>query len=279
MAQIKVKGSDEVKSFYNSKGWKKTEEGKYLDTDLFESKGTGPIANELEVKRRIRLKNFIRHNEKKINFLEAGCGANPATFMLDLCAKYTGVDFSETGIEETNEILKKTGATYEVAVADICQLPFPDDHFDTVYTAHVLYHIPDSISQKKAFDEIMRVTKKGGTSLFILANPRPILFPIRFFKRFIIDMPVVGDIINKIRPKAVLPYKPHTIGWMKKVLKNYGEVSVISYGLSSTYLKQHVSEHNFFGKTFWKTLAWLELDHPKASAYLGNYVALIAKKN
>ncbi len=46
--------------------------------------------------------------------------------------------------------------------ADICDLPFVDDEFDTIFCNHVLEHIPDDT---KAMQELFRVLKKGGMAI------------------------------------------------------------------------------------------------------------------
>lgn len=47
--------------------------------------------------------------------------------------------------------------------ADICNLPFADNSFDVVFCNHVLEHITDD---KKAMQELFRVLKPGGFSIF-----------------------------------------------------------------------------------------------------------------
>jgi SAM-dependent methyltransferase len=47
-------------------------------------------------------------------------------------------------------------------VADIMQIPFPEDYFDCVICSHVLGHVPD---EKKAVSEMYRVLKPGGEAL------------------------------------------------------------------------------------------------------------------
>ncbi|WP_108113568.1 class I SAM-dependent methyltransferase [Kordia periserrulae] len=46
--------------------------------------------------------------------------------------------------------------------ADICNLPFEDDAFDTILCNHVLEHIPDDT---KAMQELYRVLKPGGMAI------------------------------------------------------------------------------------------------------------------
>ena len=46
--------------------------------------------------------------------------------------------------------------------ADICDLPFEDNSFDTILCNHVLEHIPDDT---KAMQELLRVLKPGGMAI------------------------------------------------------------------------------------------------------------------
>ncbi len=47
--------------------------------------------------------------------------------------------------------------------ADICDLPFEDNAFDTIFCNHVLEHIPDDT---KAMSELFRILKPGGMGVF-----------------------------------------------------------------------------------------------------------------
>lgn len=46
--------------------------------------------------------------------------------------------------------------------ADICNLPFADNSFDSILCNHVLEHIPDD---QKAMQEIFRILKPGGMAI------------------------------------------------------------------------------------------------------------------
>ncbi|CCB68790.1 class I SAM-dependent methyltransferase [Flavobacterium branchiophilum] len=46
--------------------------------------------------------------------------------------------------------------------ADICNLPFEDNHYDVIFCNHVLEHIPDDT---KAMQELYRVLKPGGMAI------------------------------------------------------------------------------------------------------------------
>jgi ubiquinone/menaquinone biosynthesis C-methylase UbiE len=74
-------------------------------------------------------------------------------------AMATGVDLTERAVDLTRGRLQREGLTAEVRVADAESLPFPDDHFDLVYSWGVLHHTP---RPDDALREAQRVLAPGG---------------------------------------------------------------------------------------------------------------------
>ena len=126
--------------------------------------------------------------------------------------------------------------------------------------------------------ELMKVVRPGGVLVLVTANPRPLLFPVRFGKRIAMDTPIVSWILNRIRPKPPLPYRPMTIGWTKKRLATNGKVTIAVSAIPSTYFSQHATEHKGIGKQAWRAVRWLTINRPVLSAYLGNYVMMVCHK-
>lgn len=52
--------------------------------------------------------------------------------------------------------------------ADVTQLPFADNSFDTIVSTDLLEHVPDA---KKSVEEIVRVLKPGGKAFIVIADP------------------------------------------------------------------------------------------------------------
>ncbi len=59
-------------------------------------------------------------------------------------------------------------AYFEVQIYDGKELPFPDAHFDIVYSSNVLEHVPDLI---KMLEEIGRTMKPTGIAIHVLPTP------------------------------------------------------------------------------------------------------------
>jgi len=273
-----VGGEAATQEFYDAQGWKRVE-GKLVDTDLFGVKEDGPIRREGHRLRSERIREAIRSAGAAVRFLECGCGGNPATDLADLCSHYTAVDFSALGIEEARKALARTGVPFEAQVADICKLPFGDNSFDAVYSAHVLYHIPSKVSQAAAIAEMIRVARPGGVIVLVLANPHPLTSPLRLMKRVIADTPGVSAVANRLRPPPPLPYKPMTISWTARQFRGKGSVDVIGYAIASTWMNQRISERTLVGSRLWKLMIGLEKGMPHLSARLGNYITVIARKH
>lgn len=95
--------------------------------------------------------------------LEVGCGdgslwlKNLSKIPKDLDIILT--DFSSGMIKDAKNNLKNFPGRIKFKVADVQNIPFPNESFDIVIANHMLYHIPD---KDKALSEIYRVLKKNG---------------------------------------------------------------------------------------------------------------------
>jgi SAM-dependent methyltransferase len=103
-------------------------------------------------------RDLFRNIRKQCNFLtgdllDFGCGRKPYEDLFTV-KSYTGVD------------LEKTGHDHHLSRVDVYydgkNLPFGDNHFDSLFCSEVLEHVfePDSILR-----EICRVLKKGAPAL------------------------------------------------------------------------------------------------------------------
>lgn len=271
-------GTERTRRFYDEKGWK-VETGASVDHNLFGVREDGPIRVELHRLHVERIRSALSRLGSPLNLLECGCGGSPGREFLDLCARYTGVDFSETGINLSRASFADVAIPYDFQKADVCALPFDDGAFDAVYSAHMIYHIEDAMAQDAAVTEMLRVVKPGGVVVIVTANPRPLAFPIRLARRLLADMPFIGSMLQRLRAKPVLPYNPMRIGWFLRRLDRYGTTEVTTYSIPSTHFYQNVSEFTGIGKPLWKILRWMDINFPTLSAYLGNYVTLICTKH
>ncbi len=267
----KVGGNADVEEFYDRFGWR-VRTGQTGDAQLFWPSDAGPIRAAMEQQRQARARSALSEAGTRLSLLEAGCGGNPAASLLPLCARYTGVDFSEAGLDLARQKLGSQDVPFDLRRADVCSLPFPDNTFDASYSAHVFYHIDDIASQAKAFREVCRVVRPGGRVVLVLANPRPLLFPVRMLTRMVADTPLLSGAVRRLRPPGRLPYRPMTLRWMRRQLSPFGAVRMSCHALEDVWMSQHLLESTRFGAALLRVMAEAERMAPSRLARLGNYV-------
>jgi SAM-dependent methyltransferase len=270
-------GSEATRAFYDREGWQR-EGGVLKDTLIFGVREDGALKQATHARRMGRLLRTLRAAAPPLNLIECGCGGNPEPVLLPLCKRYTGVDFSEAGLRAAREELSRQTVPFELVQGDVCRLPFADGAFDAAYSAHAFYHIPESDSQAAAFREALRVVRPGGVALFVMANPHPLAFPVRLMKRLAAATPGLGALLDAVRPRPPLPYLPMSLGWTRRLLAPFGEVSIEVHAMASTWFSQNVAETSTVGRTAWSLIEHLEERHPRTSARLGNYVQIAVKK-
>ena len=57
----------------------------------------------------------------------------------------------------------------DIGQGDLTEMPFPDSHFDSAVSTHVLDHLKDK--KKKSLEEIYRTLKPGGRLLMVVWVP------------------------------------------------------------------------------------------------------------
>lgn len=118
------------------------------------------------------LVSFFSFRNKKV--LELGCGAGYDAY--EFCkngADYTGIDIAPENPERTKKHLRFYGYMPNVLVGDAEDLSFKDDKFDIVFSNGVLHHTPDI---KKAFQEALRVLKRGGGEFWVIVYHKNSIF-------------------------------------------------------------------------------------------------------
>jgi SAM-dependent methyltransferase len=267
----------ETRDFYDKTGWE-LQGGQTVDAVLFGDRETGPLRKALQAERLRRVRAALQLAGPGLRLLEGGCGGNPSLGLLDLCSHYTGVDISTTGLRVAKGRLLRAGVPFDLREADLCLLPFDTGSFDAAYSAHTIYHIWNPEGQRAAFRETARVVRASGIAVFILANPLPLLFPIRLAKRLVAGSAPLSGLLNLIRRKPPLPFRPMPLGWMRRQLAPFGEVTISCYALESVWFNQHVSEHRSFGKLLWTIARRVEQRHAGRIARLGNFVQIVLRR-
>ncbi|AFY55371.1 methylase involved in ubiquinone/menaquinone biosynthesis [Rivularia sp. PCC 7116] len=92
------------------------------------------------------------------------CGIGTAAFSLAFAqtinptTHITGVDISSGMLEIAHQKLSQTNINHQICQSDVRSLPFADECFDGVISAHVLEHLPNP---EQGLKEIVRVLRPG----------------------------------------------------------------------------------------------------------------------
>lgn len=120
--------------------------------------------------------------EKNMRVLDAGCGLGGAARMLaaGFGCHVTGVDITASYISIATKLSALAGQQNETRFlqGDLLYLPFPNNHFDLIWTQHVQMNIEAKAS---LYQELFRLVKPGGRLLYydVLGNEGgSLLYPL-----------------------------------------------------------------------------------------------------
>ena len=109
-------------------------------------------------------KDYIKSSDK---VLDAGCGNGRLYDSLqELGISYLGVDISPKLIAIAQEKFPQV----EFQVADMLNLPFPDQQFDVVLSIASLHHVPSKKLRQQQIREFSRVLKSNGYLIITVWN-------------------------------------------------------------------------------------------------------------
>lgn len=122
---------------------------------------------------------FTRYHGAKV--LEVGIGAGTDFLQwVRSGAKAYGVDLTQEAIENVKRRLQLHELKAElIQKADAENLPFDTNSFDLVYSWGVIHHSPKT---KKCLDEIIRVTRLGGTVKIMIYKRHSLVVLYRYLK-------------------------------------------------------------------------------------------------
>jgi ubiquinone/menaquinone biosynthesis C-methylase UbiE len=125
------------------------------DLDEFFATGQREIADLMEYAARIGLP------KERNRALDFGCGVGRLTQPLaEYFEECTGVDISDSMVRRAKELSKSEKCHF--LLNDRPTLPFPNHHFDLIYTSIVLQHVPQKTLIRRYISEFVRTLKKDG---------------------------------------------------------------------------------------------------------------------
>ena len=163
----------------------------------------------------LELDKYIKDNEK---VLDLGCGNGRLFELFSVQGRsvsggkkvdYVGIDNSSNLISEAK---KKYGNYFQVA--DILNIPFSDNYFDSIWLIAVFHHIPSKELRLEVLKEMARVLKKRGLVVVTCWN----FYQLRYIKL------LLKYFLRKIFTKNKLDFKDILVSWGREGIDRYYHV-------------------------------------------------------
>lgn len=114
--------------------------------------------------------NRLAKRWQKGSLLNLGCAHGPDFIPFKDKFKLYGVDFSDEMLRLARKYSLKFNFNVELTLADVRQLPYPDDSFDWAISVATYHHIKGKQERLKALNELKRVLKPGGEAFITVWN-------------------------------------------------------------------------------------------------------------
>ena len=114
--------------------------------------------------------NRLAGRWQKGRLLNLGCAHGPDFIPFRDRFKLYGVDFSDEMLRLAEKYSLKFNFIAELTLADIRQLPYPDNFFNWTISLATYHHIKGEQERLKALSELKRVLKPGGEAFITVWN-------------------------------------------------------------------------------------------------------------
>jgi ubiquinone/menaquinone biosynthesis C-methylase UbiE len=182
------------------------------------------------------IENLVQYVSPGEKILDLGCGSGRLLEILkDKNIDYFGIDGSENLIK----IAKRNYPDFKFQIADVFDLPFPNNFFDKIFSIRVLMQIPSKEFRLQFLKEAKRVLKPGGLLVLTVWY----LWKFGSKKNFLL---MLKNAFLKLIGKSKLDFGDALIPWDKKVMRYY-------HYFTKRELEKLVKESGFLIEKIWAT--------------------------
>ena len=267
----------QVREFYDQIGWSQVGDGLYQNARYEDLR---PVSREYIHKCHMRVKRHLAPSGDIL--LDAGSGPVQWPEYLTYSEGYKYRLCADISITALKEARNRIGDKGLFVVADIANLPFKSEVFDSLVSMHAIHHLPLT-EHKRAYLELTRVLKTGKSGAIINGWHNPLLMnmaePFIALGRFLTGRPAKkkkdwsskedqsGTFVEKMTPR-----------WLKNELKDVVKFEIHPWrSLSPRFMRWFVRPQ-LGGKVFLQLLFWLEETFPHFFGENGQYPLIVIKK-
>jgi ubiquinone/menaquinone biosynthesis C-methylase UbiE len=267
----------QVREFYDEIGWSQASDGLYQNARYEDLR---PVSREYIHKCHMRVKRHLAPVGGIL--LDAGSGPVQWPEYLTYSENYHYRLCADISITALKEARKRLGDKGLFVVADIASLPFKTDVFDGVVSMHTIHHLPLG-EHKHAYLELNRVLKHGRSAAIINGWHNPLLM------RLAEPLIGLGRLLSGRSAKKKKDWKSEddeagtfvekmTPRWLKNELKGAVKIEIYPWrSLSPRFMRWFVRPR-FGGKTYLRSVFWLEETFPRFFGENGQYPLIVIKK-
>lgn len=265
---------DVVRKFYDRYGWVKAgtqlgEEAMFRQFPLY-------YFSFYESKSRKRVLSCFDGSTGKL--LIAGCGDMPDSHV-EATRRFTEVSCLDISDQALSAAAAKLGEKVRYIHGSILRAPLPDNAFDAVFCAHVLFHI-DAGEQSQAVRELIRVTKPGGKIVIVYSNPDSV-FALQFWKRSWVFRALASRARKpKTETSPAVPdlyFACHPFHWWRQFepqcMIRFLPADIMGSRQAMLLLKSRIA-----AVLVYRTAAWLEQVTPALAVRLWQYPLVVLQK-
>lgn len=278
-SETKSDVEETVRRFYDDYGWVQ-QETQVGETDLFRRFSDAHDRLYYPAVERRTASCFDGLSGK---LLIAGGGDMPDGHVA-IAARFSGVtsiDISQRAIDLARE---KLGAEHQYITGSILDMDIPDNQFDAVLCAHVIYHI-DQALQQKAIRELVRVTRPGGRVVIIYRNPASLPSKLLQLRKKAYDLlrlnhpPDNADIARfGMHGVPQLYGFTHPLGWWEQ-FRDDCDVDLRPWHIMGANHEGIFLKTETIARPAYRLISWFETRYPDRAVRLWHYpIAVLTKK-
>ncbi len=182
----------------------------------------------------------------------------------------TCLDISKAGLELSRA---KLGDQVAYVAESIVDTSLPDNSFDFVFCAHVLYHISQD-QQEAAVRQMIRLAKPGGRIVIVYANPNsPFRLPGRIAEQ---ALALMGK-SQKPEDSAALYYHDHPLRWFNR-FKDGCALRLLPWEVVNSRFADSLIRSGFLAARFFALARWMERKVPDLAARLWHFPIIVLDK-
>ena len=281
-----------VQSFYDQIGWRRDKKGDFEDAAIWED--LRPVSADYIRKCHLRVNRYLKPTGNYL--LDVASGPVQYDEYLSYSQGYQRRICMDISIAALREARRKVGDKGVYILGDVTNLPLKTESMDGVVCLHTLYHVPHD-EQAKAFEELYRVLKPGGSGAVVYTFENTMLlkwarFPARFWNKA--RRSALGRGIKRLLGRNPAPSIPparkpdsagapfyfhaHPLSWFNSTAWTFPFDIVVWRSINVWFMRTYIKP-NRFGKFLLATIYRIEELFPHFTGRHGPYPMFILRKN